>query len=183
MSLHARLVGLVSFTALSLALLSACAGSDTGARADDAPGGGASPPAGIPLADVPGTTATASGKTVEMGIGTYCWTQMCVDKIGPVSKGALDVSRGDLISVAIPQGAPPLREVHASAFAASSPTVSGGGEDVWSQPPTGGTDLSTATDATSVEVQVDLAPGKYVLSVGMFFERGDVAYGVVLNVR
>ena len=144
---------------------------------------GLSSPAGIPLAQPPGTTASAAGRTVEMGIGTYCWTSMCVDKIGPVTRGTLQVSRGATVNVAIPQGAPPLTEVHASVFPAGAPVSSSGGEEVWSHPPTDGTTLSTARGATGVEVQVDVAPGKYVLTVGMFFQPGDVAYGVVLEVR
>lgn len=47
----------------------------------------------------------------------------------------------------------------------------------------GGIELGTARDATSIEVEVNLAPGKYVLTVGMYFQRGDISYGVVLDVR
>jgi hypothetical protein len=145
---------------------------------------GASPPfAGIPGDDPPSTTATAGGKTVEMGVGTHCWTNRCVDMIGPVTKGTLQVARGETVVVALPQGTPALTEVHASAFEATTPAITNPGEEVWSHPPTGGTELGTARDSTSIEVEVNLAPGKYVLTVGMYFERGDISYGVVLDVR
>ena len=184
MALRTYLIGLTAPALLVGALLTACSdsASDAGA-ASPAPGSSANPPAGLPLATVPGTSATANGKTVEMGIGTYCWTQMCVDKIGPVTKGALDVSRGDVIQVAIPQGVPPLKQVNASAMVAGSPAASSNGEDIWSYPPTGGTALSAAIDAKSVDVRVDLTSGKYVLAVGMYFDSGDISYGVVLNVH
>jgi hypothetical protein len=190
MRLRARLLALIAPMLLSAALLGACSDSEgaepgaTGAPSEPTlpAGSGANPPAGIPLADVPGTTATANGKTVEMGIGTYCWTSMCVDKTGAVTKGALDVSRGDIVEVAVPQGTPPLREISATAFQAGTPVNGDNGEQIW--PFNSDTrDLSTGRDGTKVEVDVDLPPGTWILTVGMYFERGDIAYGVVLNVR
>lgn len=108
-------------------LLSACS-DDTNAPAATptsepiATQTGASPPfAGIPGNDPPPMTATGGGKTVEMGIGTHCWTNRCVDMVGPVTKGSLEVARGETVVVALPQGTPPLTEVHASAFEATTP--------------------------------------------------------------
>ena len=43
--------------------------------------------------------------------------------------------------------------------------------------------MSTGRDGTKVEVDVDLPPGVWILSVGMFFEQGDISYAVVLEVR
>jgi hypothetical protein len=185
MTLPPRLFALIGPIFLTASLLSACSdstgASNSGPEQPTAGDSGANPP---PLADPPGTTATANAKTVEMGIGTYCWTTMCVDKIGPVTKGTLQVSPGDTITIAVPQGTPPLREVHASAYEAGTPALVDNGDEIWSHPPTDSTDLAASTpNPTSIDVEVDLAPGKYVLTIFMAFEPGDVVYGVILEVR
>jgi hypothetical protein len=117
-----------------------------------------------------------------MGIGTHCWVSMCVDMVGPITKATLMVARGDPIEVAVPQGAQALRDVNAFAFRASTPTDLDSGAKVW---PLGADsrELSTARDGRKVEVDVDLPPGAWILTVGMFFEQGDISYGVVLEVR
>jgi hypothetical protein len=108
---------------------------------------------------------------------------MCVDKIGVPTKGTLTVSRGDFVTVAVPSGAPPLREAFAGAFPAQNPMDLGGGEQIWSHGGPPETTLGHAVSGQTIEVEVDLEPGTYVLSVGMFFEAGDVVYGVLLDVR
>ena len=107
---------------------------------------------------------------------------MCVDMIGPITKGTLKVAPGDIIEVAVPQVAPPLNEVSASAFPATSPTVLDSGANAWSHS-ADSRDLSTGRDGSKVEVDVDLPAGTWILSVSMYFSQGDITYGVVLEVR
>src|SRR5690606_36091608 len=59
----------------------------------------------------PSTTASANGQSIETGIGTFCWTMLCVDKIGVPTRGVLVVSNGDVVIIGVPDGVPPLREV------------------------------------------------------------------------
>ena len=120
MALRARFLALAGPIFLSAALVAGCSGDSnaspdttSGTRAPNPPAGA---PSGLPSDDAPGTTATANGATVDMGIGTHCWIRMCVDMIGPVTKATLNVAHGDIIEVAVPSGAPALREVSAIAF-------------------------------------------------------------------
>ena len=153
----------------------------------EAGGGGTNtPPAppSFPTSDEPPvTTASANGQSVEMSIGTYCWTRMCVDKIGVPTQAILTLAAGDTVSVAIPGGAPPLREASANAFEALTSMPLDGGGEIWPYPGAPGDDLDYAVTQDGVEVTVDLPPGRYVLAVGMFFESGDAIYGVLLDVQ
>jgi hypothetical protein len=186
MAFRARLFALSGTIMLSAALVAGCSGDSN--AASEATGGTRAPnppavaPSGAASDDAPGTTATANGVTVDMGIGTHCWVRMCVDMIGPITKDTLRVARGDIIEVAVPLGAPALRDVSAIAFRASTPTDLDSGAKAW---PLGSDsrDMSTGRDGTKVEVDVDLPPGVWILSVGMFFEQGDISYAVVLEVR
>jgi hypothetical protein len=118
-----------------------------------------------------------------MGTGTYCWTTMCVDKIGPITRARLDLQRGIRIVVAIPAGTPPLREASVSAFPAGASQAVGNGETAWQPEFDRATELAATRTGADLEVTVDLPPGSYVLVVGMFFNPGDVQYAVVLDVR
>jgi hypothetical protein len=131
----------------------------------------------------PDTTVSAGGRTVQMGIGTYCWTNMCVDKIGPITRASLMVSRGDRVVVAIPSGTTSLKDVNVTAFPAGASQDLGNGETAWQPLFDRSSELPSTRSAGAIEFAADLAAGSYVLSVGMFFDRGDVQYGVVLEVR
>ena len=131
----------------------------------------------------PETTVSAGGETVGMGIGTYCWTTMCVDKIGPITRGTLVIASGDEVLVRIPDGAPALREVSIIAFPAAEPQALDNGETAWRPDYDIGVTLTSERDDEEIRIGATLAPGTYVLSVGMFFESGDVQYGVVLEVE
>ena len=186
MTLRARFLALAGPIFVSAALVAGCSGDSnaapdttSGARGPNPPAGA---PSGAPSDDAPGTTATANRATVEMGIGTHCWTRMCVDMIGPVTKGTLTVARGDSVQVAVPQGTPPLNDVSASAFRATTSTDLDSGAQAWSHG-ADSRDLSTARDGSKVEIDVDLPPGTWILAVGMYFAQGDISYGVVLEVR
>ena len=146
MDLRGRLVASLASTVLLASLIAACSDStdrdlspDPASNEPTAGAGtsgpavtGPNPPGIIPLADAPGTTATANGRTVEMGIGTHCWGQMCVDMIGPVTKDSLDATRGDIVEVALPEGTSPLRELSAVAFPATTFTTLDSGAKAWS---------------------------------------------------
>jgi hypothetical protein len=161
-------------------------GQGIGAGETPATGTGSTPP-GPPSfpteADPPGTTASANGESVEAGIGTYCWTLMCVDKIGVPTEGTLKVSTGDTVSVAIPDDAPALKSASAAVFEAVNPQPLDDGSEIWPYPGAPGDEVASETTDDAVEVTVDLAPGRYVLSVFMAFEAGDVMYGVLLEVE
>ena len=149
-------------------------------------GGPGTPPAppGFPTADEPPvTTATVNGQSVETGVGTYCWTRMCVDKIGVPTRGTLTVSAGDTVSVTIPNDAPPLREAGANVFEALDPMLLDDGSEIWPYPGALGEDVAYTVGGGSVDVTVDLMPGRHVLAVSMYFEAGDVVYGVLLEVQ
>jgi hypothetical protein len=155
----------------------------TGANMGATGATGPNPP-GFPASDEPpSTTASANGQTVETGLGTYCWTLMCVDKIGVPTKGALTVSSGDTVSFAIPQGAPPLREAAANTFPAANAQKLDDGSEIWPYPGTTGEPQEYAISGNEIDVMLDLPPGRYVLAVSMYFESGDAVYGVLLDVQ
>ncbi len=147
--------------------------------------GTAIPPAapGFPNTDgPPDTTASANGESVEMGIGTFCWTRMCVDKIGVPTQGTLTVNNGDIVSVAIPAGVV-LKEAVSNAFAAENAMVLDDGSEIWPYPGSPGAEVTSEVAGDAIEVTIDLAPGQYVLAVSMYFESGDSVYGVLLEVQ
>ena len=147
---------------------------------------GETPQVGAPgpaFEEPPGTTASSGGTSVEMGVGTYCWTTMCVDKIGPITRGTLTVASGDEVVIAVPDGAPPLNEVSVQAFPAANPEEFDNGETAWQPDFNFDGTLTSKRDRDEVRVEATLEPGTWVLVVGMFFESGDVQYGVVLEVE
>jgi hypothetical protein len=131
----------------------------------------------------PGTTAAAGGSTVEMGVGTYCWTTMCVDKIGPITRDALSIASGDEVVVAVPDGVPVLNEVSVEAFPAANPQEFDNGDTAWRPDFNFDGTMAYELDQDGVRIPVSLEPGTYVLVVGMYFQSGDVQYGVVLHVE
>ena len=131
----------------------------------------------------PGTTASSGGAEVEMGIGTYCWTTLCVDKIGPITRGTLTIASGDEVVVQVPSSAPALNEVSAEAFPATNPQEVEGGETAWQPDFSHDGTLEPERDRDQILIVPELEPGTYVLVVGMYFETGDVQYGVVLEVE
>jgi hypothetical protein len=131
----------------------------------------------------PGTTVTAGGITVEMGVGTYCWTTMCVDMIGPITRDTLNIASGDEVVVAVPEDARALNEVSVEAFPAANPQVLDNGGTAWQPDFDHDGTVAADWDEEEIRIAVPLDPGTYVLVVGMFFEAGDVQYGVVLEVE
>src|SRR5690606_2218059 len=107
MSMRAFSVAILASIALALGSLAACSDDDDGppdatggdnfvtgpsgeptvaVPAPETPAAGgpsagsASPPGAPAFSEPPSTTATANGQTVNAGIGTFCWTLLCVDK-------------------------------------------------------------------------------------------------------
>jgi hypothetical protein len=131
----------------------------------------------------PVTTASSGGQTVEMGVGSFCWTTLCVDKIGPITRGTLAISAAAEVVVAVPDSAPPLNSVSAVAFPALNPQELEGGETAWQPGFNASKMLNFELQDDEVRIDAALEPGTYVLNVGMFFEGRDVQYGVVLEVE
>jgi hypothetical protein len=118
-----------------------------------------------------------------MGLGTYCWTTLCVDKIGPITRDTLVIASGDEVVVVIPDGTPPLQQVSVIAFPAAESQDLEDGETAWRPDFDNGATLTPVIDGDRVHIAAALEPGEYVLTVGMFFDPGDVQYGVVLDVQ
>jgi hypothetical protein len=140
-------------------------------------------PPGVAIEEPPVTTVSAGGAEVEMGIGTYCWTTACVDKIGPVTRGKLQIASGDEVLVRVPDAAPVLNEVNVTAFPAADPQDLDDGSTAWRPDFDNSVTLPSERDEDEVRIDAALHRGTYVLSVGMFFEGADVQYGVVLEVQ
>jgi hypothetical protein len=118
-----------------------------------------------------------------MGVGSYCWDNLCADMPGVPAKESLTVKRGDVVSVAIPAEITDVKDAGANIFGADRPITLPDGSQVWSN---SGDEMPTmpyrlAGDA--VEVTIDAEPGRYVLVVGLYFDGGDVQYGVLVEVR
>ena len=67
--------------------------------------------------------------------------------------------------------------VHARAFPIRD------GDTAWFPDYDNSVNLPFSSDHTEVRLDANLEPGMYILVVGMFFEAGDVQYGVVLEVE
>ena len=133
----------------------------------------------------PATTASSGGATAEMGIGTFCWTNACVDYIGPITKGSLRVTNGAEVTVAVPAGLM-LTEVHASLWPATGAQTINTGDTAWvpSQFPDDLPDLPATISGNEVRVRVSAPTGQHVLVVGMWFASGgDVQYSVVIDLQ
>jgi len=166
-------------------LVSACGGDDgdepspPGSGGEVVSGGG-----GDTLPRPPPATASAGGKSVEMGIGSYCWQTACVDMIGHITHGTLSVARGARVSVAVPKGAGEVKEASVIALrAGGQPEKLDSGEEAW--PILEGDALNLAATVAGGEVTFTAAlqPGRYVVSVLVGVERGDVSYGAVLSIQ
>ena len=166
-------------------LLSACGGdggdepSPPGSGGEVVSGGG-----GDTLPRPPPATASAGGKSVEMGIGSYCWQTACVDMIGHITNGTLTVSRGARVSVAVPKGAGEVKEASVIALrAGGQPEKLDSGEDAWPILEGDAVELTASVAGGEVTFTAALQPGRYVVSVLLVVAEGDVSYGVVLSVQ
>lgn len=109
----------------------------------------------------PISTASAGGMAVEMGIGTYCWSNLCVDKIGPVTRGTLEIASGDEIVVAVPAG-PALSTAKVTAFLAGESMDLGNGEMAWQLDFDASVPLTSQRVGDEVKIEGGLPAGTYV---------------------
>ncbi len=177
---------LLGLATLLAALAVACDGGGEGAGAlvtgSPSPalsGGGTGAPSRPPQA-----TATSGGTGVALGIGSYCWGSVCVDSVGVVVRPpALSVARGATVRVANPAPGVQIKDANVQAWPQTGqPLVSSGGEEAW-QVQASKTALPATASPAAVEFAADLPPGRYIVAIFLAFDRGDVTYGLVLEVR
>ena len=168
---------------LCLTLVLACSGvSEEGTTKEQ------EPPSPHNLAGPPETTAFADGTSVEMSasVGTYCWTNACVDYIVPITRALLPLVNSGEVVVTVPADLK-LREVNAFLWPATGPqALPDQSATAWvpARLPNELPPLPVTTAGNEVRVRVLATPGQHVLVVGMWFESGgDVQYAVLLNVR
>jgi hypothetical protein len=136
----------------------------------------------------PPATANAGGAPVSMGIGTYCWVNACVDAVGPVTGTTeLVVQRGATVEVRTAFAGSDIRD--AVPLASDIGTAQGkplsSGDLFWSFSPVDGSQLHATITGTGVSFDAPSTPGRYVVNLTLYLQpdKGDVAYGVVLDVR
>jgi hypothetical protein len=103
--------------------------------------------------------------------------------LGVPADETLTVAAGDVVSLAIPPAITDVRETGTNIFEANAPITLPNGNQAW---PNSGEPMPTLPYQVAndeVEVRIDAAPGRYVLVVGLFFDGGDVQYGVQLKVH
>ncbi len=138
---------------------------------------------GIPtFSRPPAAQASAGGISVTAGIGSYCWTNLCADTMGPVTgPQALETAAGASVTLAI-QFTPTAASVSALP-GTSQPQTSSTGELLWNFPPFGGEQLAVTIGANSVVFSAPSTPGRYVVTAFLQVPGGDVLYGVLIEVR
>jgi hypothetical protein len=172
---------LVASLLLAAATATACASDRRGSRAE---AGQLGSQLSLAVDGVPAVSAHARGATVEMGTGSYCWHNLCRDFSGPVTRGTLSVNGGDSVAVGLPQVPLGLRKAAVLAGPAVNGELSADGAQLWS--PTvssgAGTELDYTIEDGRLKFASPLQPGLYVVTVALFYERGDLSYGVLLDV-
>lgn len=176
-----------------LALLPACSTeTDASVTATATARRGAGSPVAVPVfARPPAASAVAGGLSVLMGTGTYCWSEagrngVCVDAAGPVT-GLQELKVGPGARIDVMAGFPVAdilqAVVSATAVGDKQGKPAGIDELVWNFPAAGGSQLRTARDGSGVSFTAPAQPGRYVASVFLRLDAGDVAYGVVIDVK
>lgn len=205
---------MLALAALAL-VLAACNGDDAGTPAADGtptsvpteiatvqdsrdPAGGGIEPA---TADEPppGTLVSEAG-SVELGLGSYCWSPpllsgnpaVCADAIGIItSPEDLTAAAGETLRITGEPGTlpwPPMTIEAATLWPApEEPIDTGAGYRAW-QPDGDGQKLDTeeTTGEHRVTLPDDLAPGRYLLS--LFYSAGenrgsDAMYGALIVIE
>ncbi len=176
--------------AIVLALASYGCG-DGGPPRSAVPGPSATPTSQTALGETPGLpdlTVSAGGESVTAGVGTYCWSGqgrgLCVDKVGvPTPPKALVATVGTSLTARLSKGTPREVSAHASPLAADATPTSEGRDDVFWESLGEGEELPLETLGRELSLTTtNLAPGRYVVAISVFFERGgDAQYGVLLE--
>jgi hypothetical protein len=172
---------LVASLLLAAATATACASDRRGSRAE---AGQVGSQLSLVTDGVPAVTAHANGATVEMGAGSYCWHNLCRDFSGPVTRGTLSVRAGDIVAVGLPQVSLGLRKASVLAGPAVNGQLSADGAQIWSPTVNSGASIEFdySIDEGRLEFAGPLEPGLYVVTVTLFYERGDLSYSLLLDV-
>lgn len=180
------------FAALVCASLSGCeaivfaGGSETREPPEKTEASSAAP-GNMGLPEPPGSTLSYGGKTVEAGLGSYCWTSgsggVCTDSIGiPVSKETLTVPVGstmtfdyegeelDSLSVSAEQIGQGDRVERAGG---SSFLLPGGRDGGYEKP----VKLRTSRSGNRARIVADLPAGDYAVVALAKMPQGDAYYG------
>jgi hypothetical protein len=138
----------------------------------------------------PAATATLGSQTLQMGVGTYCWSSgsapgMCVDMAGPVTgPQELVVTAGTEVTVVTQFPAADIESADVAALVPQGqPTRGSNCEMNWSFPPRDRIPLTSNVDASDVRFNATLAPGRYIVTAFLKAPQGDVSYGIVIDVR
>jgi hypothetical protein len=175
-----------------LTLVSACSvETDASAPATSTPAPRTTAAAQPVFARPPTATASAGGTSVTMGIGTYCWgapgqNGVCIDAAGPVTGvEELVVAAGSTVDVTTAFSGAEIEEAVASSTAieALQGSSAGPNELVWNLRLTDSQQFTTTQQTTGVSFPAPAEPGRYLVSLFLRPDAGDVAYGVVLDVR
>ena len=138
------------------------------------------PPAGTASS---GTGSSGAG-TVDLGIGSYCWGRLCVDKIGHMTgKDALTLGSGETFLIGGPLTSISFEELMVQVWPLPNEPIADGPDWIaWPGGPTidGGLEVAVSSP---FGYTVNLPPGRYLVSL---FVRatggGDASYGLMLEV-
>jgi hypothetical protein len=159
---------------------------DPATLASPAPTAGAEEDAVTEAADrPPAAIAAADGQELPMRRGAQCWTdasgeRTCADPFGVVTGAErLSLTRGEPVRIAGPLAEAPVRRIGGNVYALDGAPQQRGNVLVWE-------DTSIAQRLEDVRrplVVLDVGPGRYALELKVSFAQGEVAYGVLLDVR
>lgn len=141
------------------------------------------------VAKPPPAAATSGAATLQLGLGTYCWSEpgksgVCADAIGPVTATQpLTVARGATITVTNPVAGSAINGALLTAWSGLGSRPIQGVEQVWLL--NGGTSATLTASVTpaGLTFSADLPPGRYVIDIGLTYPQGGVSYGLLLDVR
>jgi hypothetical protein len=166
-------------TALFAILVAGC----NGEAADDEETPDGTPGATSPRP--PEGQAAAGGERVELGLGTYCWTEggtgLCADAIGIITRDeVLSVDRGGRVSIEGDLARADVTIARVSAWPRpSDPIDSGPYGAAWGPGDAQEFSLPVEDDAFAA----DLEPGEYLVNISVNAAQGDASYGLLLTVR
>lgn len=158
----------------------------------------AAPATATPTADAarldkpPAATARAGAASVDMGLGSYCWTSastgLCVDAVGIITGTAvLRVGRGEAVTIG--------GELAQTGFAVERARI----RPVEGEPAYEGEDwlawnpgrdwpgewsvLGLDAGDEGLRLTAELPAGRYLVGLSLGFPQGDASYGLILDVQ
>jgi hypothetical protein len=166
---------------LDAALLTGCDGDGDGSST----GGGAGPP--LPTGPPP-VLASLGGPGVQLGLGSYCWTEasgpgLCADAVGIITNVApFPVTRGATIEFTTSLDLAGATGLQVRAQQADGQPIASGPDWLAWQADGPGTVLAVTPTPTGANLEVDLDPGRYVVALFVAVPQGDAAYGLYIDV-